>query len=506
MIKLFPFLLVAISIAFSGCGAYTDGTTFYSPPGGQISVDHKVVIPSGGNKKVRFSGTPTQLEVQQPGFKTKYVVWRKSRFNYWTGFELVILPIASALIVAVDDEFIPHAIGISTGSFLFGLGNLVYGKLVAKEMKFDLTPFVKTDDFKSSLSLADLNISPSASNGQKKYYDSEKKYVKGKYRDLQEIETAPFMSEYQLSHWTKSMLTELNLIDTNELNLSRYEDYQLYVNVSAFELHEIELKKKKAFKQATLHIDYKMYGENGQLMIDTTIVSKSGQFLASYPNEYCAHDALDYSILQFLSSKKVSGLLSEDTILPMNSNYIDAEKEVSKKLSYEELQQTLFRLSTNVGESVAMPISKEGHIIVSKHALDLTDSLIIVAPNGDTLKNVQILEESYLKDYAILKIDFPITNPISIKTVDENYIKTLEAVYAVGFHGKFGSLVQAKGMMSAQRNENSYPIYQLDIKSKDLLYPMIFSESGHLLGFVARTVDNREVEGVSFFRPISYTQ
>lgn len=458
------------------CGKLFRKTWFEAPEDGLVAVDHRVQCENGARTIVSYSN-PNQVEVQRKGYKTQYGVWYCDKRNYWTFIELVGIPLTGGLVskFAADGPFIV-GVGITWPVILAGLVDAANGPITSANWHYDL---VKLPDYSS----AESNIT------------------------VMDVEHCTAVAEYEDStaKWMNSFCEEVGFTDDDDLDISGYSDFHIYGEVLSYNLQVTEMRRKRrSYKEMTLGVNYKIVDKFGTQVIDTTIIAHSGQFLDSFSEKYCYRDALDYSMLYLLSNTRLKSILENKQDNLVTSEHFQASEQVSD-LTYDNLTESIYKVHTEFGLAPLIPIAENGLAALSHHAYDLAeDSLIIISPKGDTIKGYEILEESFTQDYVLVKTNetfekfFSTSNASKVKTDEMARFN----VTSVGFNQYLDILNAIEGKVNGERLEDGYTMYQLDLNVSDLLYPAIFSEDGHLLGFVSKTIDTRTVEGVSFFRPL----
>jgi hypothetical protein len=301
-------------------------------------------------------------------------------------------------------------------------------------------------------------------------------------------------------------INELGALETEELSITGYSDFNIRADLLKVNQVELPMRKQKEKMTMTwLTIHYQILDKFGEEVFDTTIQSKSGQFIGYNASNYSYHDALDYNVLYLFKSEALQNLARKVENVSNTVYYEPSIKgELPQVLSYQNLSNSIYKLETPYGFSPVVPITADGAAAISYHSYDLVDSLSIITPKGDTLKNSVVLEKSLLKDYVIIQLNqstpvhFPIANFLSNKDILENGV----TVQSVGFDIDYDALMMDRWNVFSEHTENEYPVYQIDASSHGMIYPAVFSTEGHLLGFVTRSVKSRNVEGISFFRPM----
>lgn len=469
------FIIICTALLCMSCGKLFRKTWFEAPEDGLVAIDHKVKCENGGRKVIKHYH-PSQVEVQSKGYKTKYGVWYCDKRNYWTFIELVVIPLGAGTAAQISDDSFFFGVAMTWSVILAGLIDAANGPINGANWKYDL---VKLPDY----SLAESNVK------------------------VMDVEHCPAVMEYEDStaKWMNSFCEEVGFTDDDDLDISGYTDFHIYSKVLSYSLKNTEIpRKRQSYKEMTLGVNYKIVDKFGKEIIDTTIVAQSGQFLNSFSEKYCYRDALDYSMLYLLSNERVKSLFQNEATAEVSSKYLQPSEQVNQ-MSYDNLSASIYKVQTEFGSAPLVPIADNGLAALSHHAFDLADDdLIIVSPQGDTIKEYTVLEESFTQDYVLIKLYvpfdkvFPVNNASTIKT-DE---MTRFNITSVGFNQYIDVLNAIEGKVNAERIEDNYIMYQLDLNVSDLLYPAIFSEEGQLLGFVSKTIDTRNVEGVSFFRPL----
>ncbi|NOQ75438.1 MAG: hypothetical protein GQ574_25740 [Crocinitomix sp.] len=469
------FIILCTAFFCVSCGKLFRKTWFEAPKDGLVAIDHTVRCEDGKRANLKMYG-PQQVETQRKGYKTQYGVWYCDKRNYWTFIELFVIPVGAGTAAQIADDSFFFGVAMTWSVILAGLIDAANGPITSMNWKYDL---VKLPDY----TLAESNIT------------------------VMDVEHCTAVAEYEDStaKWMSSFCEEVGFTDEDDLDISGYSDFHIYGNVKSYNLQLTQMPRRKGtYKEMTLGVNYKIIDKFGAQVIDTTIVASSGQFLNSMSEKYCYRDALDYTMLYLLSSPTVKSALQNKEENQAVSEYFQDSEEVNN-LSYDNLTASVYKVHTEFGLAPLIPIAKNGLAALSHHAYDLAeDSLIIISPKGDTIKDYEILEESFTQDYVLVK-----TNETFEKFFSVNNASTMKTdkmarfgVTSVGFNQYLDILQGIEGKVNGERIEDNYTMYQLDLNVSDLLYPAIFSNEGQLLGFVSRTIDTRTVEGVSFFRPL----
>ena len=480
-------LMFVLLFVLNSCGRFFRETNFKAPENGIIALDNEVVLENGQVEKRHVKYYPIQVTVLKEGCKSHYSVWYANKYNGWADIELFLIPIGTGVVFKIlDVSDRPFLAGylVNAWTVFGGLKDKVNGPLVDRDFDYDLEEYPKLDDFKSHFRV----INCSQNNGLI-------------FRDNLDLELRD-----STKMWMNDFIDELGVLETEELNITGFSDFNINADLLVVNQAESSMRRQKEkITETSLIIHYQILDKLGEELLDTTIVSQSGQFIGENASNYSFHDALDYNVLYLFKSESVQNLSSKVENVS-NSVYYNPKirDESSQVFSYQKLSNSIYKLETPYGFAPIIPITADGVAAISYHAYNLADSLKVTSPKGDTLRNIEILEKSLLKDYVIVKLNqstpvhFPIANLLSNGDTLENGI----AVQSVGYDIDYDALMIDRWNVFSEHTENKCPVYQIDASSHGMIYPAVFSTEGHLLGFVTRSVKSRNVEGISFFRPI----
>lgn len=480
-------ILILILFSLNSCGGLFRKTDFISPKDGFIALDNEIILENGEVEQRMKYAYPRQLIVQKKGCKSYYSVWSADKYNGWGDIELFLIPIATGVVFKVtDNSDRPFLAGyvVNAWTVLAGLIDKINGPLVDRKFVYNMEEYPNLDHFKSHFKITNCKQDSVLFTGND---------IKEELMDSTKT-------------WMNGFIDELGVLETEELNITGYSDFN--INADILTVNQVELPMRRQDKKITmtaLQVKYEVLDKLGKVVLDTTIQSQSGQFINQHASEYSLHDALDYNVLYLFKSKGVQSLVAY-SLEQNNTDYFNSETERSivQNLTYQNLSNSIYKLETPYGFAPVVPITADGAAAISYHSYDLVDSLSIITPRGDTLKNRVVLEKSILKDYVIIQLNeptpvhFPIANFLTNSDTLENGV----AVQSVGYDIDYDALMMDRSSVFSEHTENEYPVYQIDASSHGMVYPAILSRDGYLLGFVTRSVKSRNVEGISFFRPM----
>lgn len=498
------FLLMLIGI-FSSCGTTFNNSRFTAPENGLVAMSGKIIAQDGeGTQPFKYAkNQPKQLEVQRPGHKTLYTVWYASRPNVVGLTYALITPAAVGILAAAGAED-PY-LGLATWPITFsGLIDLINTpRMVEKRnVAFQLTELPRFSEIKSSVSFERFYLDTAEIEITKSWYKSPKKLIKKLAYDSIHYDYFSSFGEGWGVDRMNAYCYKLGLIDTNELNLSKYQDLAVYATLKDYDFRSAKVDKSHTVKTLSMDIHYKVLNECGKAILDKTVTSNSGLFLADYPNDYLFQDALDYNLGLLFKEDVMVKAIENDPSCDHPTLPIEITANTNADIDYEEWSKQCLKVETPFGSGIAIPVGKDGIVAMSHRVLDLTTELAFTHQGSEKKYTGEVIAESLQKDYAFVQIDSTFEKVFNVAQTPSDIATIRPKAKAVGYAHGVNVFSQVNGKVNVIRSEHDYPLYQLDIDANLLYYPAIFNDQNELIGFVATSLKSYNVEGISFFRPI----
>jgi hypothetical protein len=496
--------IIGLAALLSSCGAIGNKTIFRAPESGVVALSGKIIAKEGhASTKVKYvKNNPKQIEIQQPGYKTQYKIWTATKSNRWAIAEFGVPFVGGLYGKSAKGKPFLRALSSFSAFFVFSAYDKIGApKIAPKYLQFDLTRLPKFDTIMSSISVERLYLDTNNIKTSAFWYKNFKNYKKRAVIDSSSTNYFNSFSEGWALDKMNDFCNYLELYDPEELNLSKYRDYNIYAKLVDYRVNYIYLDKINTGKFMELAIEYTIKNGCGETVHIENISSKSGQFLIAYSNDYVFNDAVDYSLTKLLSNPKVSRLIENKSSCTENYT-LDEQSTYKERLSYEEISAKCFNIKTPYGTGVGIPVGKNGLVAVSHRILDLADTLELFHPDVSKKYNAEVVKESLIKDFAILKIDTLFDQVFDLGSLSVDKSEAERNVLAVGYTSTLEAFSVTDGILNVSRSEQDYPLQQLDIDASIMFYPAVFDKDMRLLGFIATSLKSHNVEGISFMRPI----
>ncbi len=500
--------LIIVVLVLTSCGSRINNSVFYAPEEGMVALSGRVMASDGrssyGEDYKRKK--PQQLEIQKKGHKTKYQIWHGTKPNVWAFAEMIVQPLVVYMYLnQVEGGEGPGVAALAGSTSLIGVVDLAQTpKMVPDEkMHFELEPLPAFDTVKSTLSVQRLYLDTNNIGTTNYWYKSRRSFRSNVPYDTSDYNYFNAFSEGWALEKMNDFCEYVGLYDTAELNLSSYQDLSVYATLTDYKVYYINLDRDDIGKFMTLSVDYSVKDRCGNEVFRKTIESSSGEFMLMYSNNYLFNDAIDYSMMALLKEPEVNKMIVQQSSCTKQVGVGSPSKTLST-LDYDQLQESCFRLETRFGAGIGIPVGQDGLVAVSHSAFDVIEDTLALQPIGVGKKYMaEMVEESMMQDYVLLKIDTTFEEVFSVAGFSQYKMNRKQNLSAIGFTEMLEAFSVAKGWVGAFRQEHDYPLVQLDIDANTMYFPAVFNERGQLLGFVNASLKSASVEGISFMRPIT---
>lgn len=496
-------LLIAISVLLSSCASILNGKyqkiTINTNQENTILVNGETPKIKKGKYLFKRDRIPKQITVKHKGYKDENITIMQYKLS-----PLYIM------------SWIPFGILIYPPLADFGLKAYNYDKEIEIGKKMISIP-VK-DEKSKEIELNKIAVNIDADNIDYGYFRSYKNFIKGnekKDTKNKEVNENIKLENTIFAETLNDLLKEKGYIDTTRRVLKNSYLDNLYINatVTDYYIHNAFNNQKNPFATggmiySDLTIKWEVLDYYKKTIHSLTTKTTSGQFaIFDYskpdkPLHSAIKDAIEYGLIEFMTSEKVNQLLHDDThqeeeifeeiILPNSKTHITSIAQSIK---------SSVTIKNKEGHGSGFVISNNGYIITNYHVIsDTTDLKVIL--NDETEHNVEVIRYSKIHDLALLKIEINNLVPFNINKSKEIFIAS--EIYTVGTPtAEDLSQSISKGIISGIRKTNgNSKLIQTDASiNSGNSGGAIVDKNGLVLGVVSSKLFGVGIEGVAFGIP-----
>lgn len=492
-------LALAATMLLSGCASILNGKyqkiTINHDRGDEVLIDGERPTKKNGYYLVERDQKPKQITVKSDGYKDENLVVMQYKRS----------PLTILSYIPFGILFFPMFMDIGPKAFNY-----------EKEVSgFELTETImdRSEEAKE-IKVNKVSIDLEKSNMKYRFFPSYSDFLRTEsYKETEEVEDEEDVKiEYtEFAEALNEILKEKGYLDTSNkvLKDSYIDNLMINATVKDYTVHNVRHGYTfSGMIYIDLAIDWEALDYYGTVIHTERNKSTSGEYaVTDYDKvdkviEKAVKDAMEYSLIDFMSSPVVDSLLHDRSEVEKEMEFEDIL--IPRPVAYvDDLPQSIkssLTIKTKDKHGSGFVVSSNGYILTNYHVVADTTGLTVVL-NDESEHDAEVIRASKVYDLALLKIDATDLVPFEIN--DSRDIGIASEVYAVGTPSG-GDLSQtiSKGIISGIRKMQDSKLIQTDasINSGNSGGPLV-TKDGRLVGVVSSKLKGFGVEGVAFGIP-----